>query len=116
MGFWAKLTGKATPARESRQTQENVTHHEYRGVSVIAAEDDCCQAARDIIGKRYLTDEAPRLPLSDCDAAVCRCKYKRFDERREDLRRSSDIGFDPTIHWQGDENRSKKSSGRRSDD
>lgn len=116
MGFWARITGKATPVKESAKAEQSVTVHEYRGVSVIATEDDCCQAVRGIAGKRFLADEAPRLPLNDCDAAVCRCKYKRFDDRREDSRRSSDIGFDSTIHWYSEEQRSIKARGRRSDD
>jgi len=46
-----------------------------------------CAAALACKGKRFLSTEAPWLPLEDCDSAQCRCKYRHYADRRGDLRR-----------------------------
>ncbi|MCP4299598.1 MAG: hypothetical protein GY783_03355 [Gammaproteobacteria bacterium] len=56
------------------------------------------------------------LPLAGCEAADCRCTYKRFDDRRTDLRRASDTGFDMATQLHDEENRASTSPGRRSAD
>lgn len=33
---------------------------------------------------------APRLPLSGCDAGVCTCKYRHFEDRRAGDRRAAE--------------------------
>ena len=45
-----------------------------------------CDAVNAIADQRFLDrDKAtPRLPLSDCDAMKCRCKYANHEDRRED--------------------------------
>jgi hypothetical protein len=49
-----------------------------------------CAAARACKDKRYLSTEAPRLPLAACDAASCKCKYRHFEDRRAGDRRADD--------------------------
>ena len=58
----------------------------YHGVSIMP-EKNCCLVARNSRERRYLAREAPRLPLPDCDAAMCQCRYSHFDDRREGDRR-----------------------------
>ena len=60
----------------------------YHGVSIMP-EKNCCSGARNLGERRYLAREAPRLPLPDCDAAMCHCRYSHFDDRREGDRRRS---------------------------
>jgi len=57
----------------------------FRATS-IAPGAGACGAVLEISGKRFLdVDKAvPKLPLSDCDAVKCRCKYARHEDRRED--------------------------------
>lgn len=56
-----------------------------------------CLAARRREDERFLCDEAPPLPLADCDrAADCRCSYRHFSDRRHEPRRSADAGV-PSI-------------------
>jgi hypothetical protein len=53
----------------------------------------CCAVAA-IAGQRYLSEEAPVLPLPDCDMPrECRCVYQHFTDRRTDKRRESDEGL-----------------------
>ena len=88
----------------------------YHGVEVVADTETCCQAARDIAGQRFLSASAPLLPLKECDAADCRCSYKRFKDRRSDSRRSSDVAFDILSQHRDEEKRSQQPSGRRESD
>ncbi len=48
---------------------------------------DACDAAMQQHGKRYLSAEAPILPLSECDQQSCRCRFKHHDDRRHEQRR-----------------------------
>lgn len=92
------------------------TKSDYSGVQVNANPDSCCQAARDIAGQRFLIKNAPMLPLDGCDMQDCQCSYQRFDERRTEARRLSDVGFDMASQLHEDENRENPASGRREDD
>lgn len=114
MGLLAILTGKTTardvPARKKETTPL------YRGVQIVTNVEGCCQAAEAIAGHRYLSHQIPRLPLDGCDASKCHCSYNLFDDRRTDLRRASDIGYDMASELRTAENRRDKSSCRRNDD
>ena len=52
----------------------------------------CCSAAGGLAGMRFLSKEAPRLPLPQCDIATCACKYIHHDDRRGEPRRASEGG------------------------
>ena len=54
---------------------------------------DHCTAVEKMGGKRFLTAEAPWLPLPGCDRKQCKCRYARYDDRRMDTRRDIDIGI-----------------------
>ena len=47
-----------------------------------------CKAVRELGGGRYLSDEAPDLPVPGCTAERCTCSYIHYDDRREDDRRN----------------------------
>jgi hypothetical protein len=54
----------------------------WHAVSIVTGRW-CCEAARGRIGMRYLSREAPRLPLPQCTAAEsCTCMYKHHSDRR----------------------------------
>lgn len=44
---------------------------------------DACQAAQALAGQRFLSREAPALPLPDCDQARCDCTYGHYSDRRD---------------------------------
>jgi hypothetical protein len=79
----------------------------------IAAPVSACAAAHGCKGKRYLSREAPRLPLAGCDASVCECKYRHFPDRRGPPRRHDEKGAAPQIR---DKNNRRTSRGRRAVD
>lgn len=55
----------------------------------IKARGEPCAAARGLVGRRVLSNEAPKLPVPGCTSAVCRCSYVHFDDRRVDDRREA---------------------------
>lgn len=116
MGLLARLAGITTSSTKSAESPPEITKPCYRGVQVVANGDECCQAVKTIANERFLLEETPMLPLSLCDAAVCNCTYERFDDRRESLRRASDVGFDMASDLHGQDNRASNSPGRRSRD
>ena len=58
----------------------------FRAVSVRPG-DDSCEAARQLGQLRFLCAKAPRLPLPECDAAACNCRYVHYSDRRSGLDR-----------------------------
>lgn len=50
----------------------------YQSVSVVGH----CSSARALTGRRFLSHQAPVLPLPGCSAATCKCKYVHYDDRR----------------------------------
>ena len=54
----------------------------YRGAEVIPG-DGACDAARSLTYLRLLSADIPPLPLKTCNRpATCKCKYRRFGDRR----------------------------------
>jgi hypothetical protein len=60
------------------ETSERATYH---AVS-IKFDNQACDAARELAGSRFLSVDAPRLPLSKCDAATCNCRFAHHQDRR----------------------------------
>jgi len=89
---------------------------EYRCVEVLPGSLDCCQAARDILGKRFLSDQVPSLPLDACDARDCQCSYELLEDRRTNSRRVSDALSNNTTLFFDSESRHRTSTGRRHND
>lgn len=73
-----------------------------------------CTAAKELRETRFLSDDAPDLPLPTCsNRSACRCRYRHFDDRRIDFRRDVDFGL-PSRIPPGDERRQVR--GRRVSD
>lgn len=73
----------------------------FHGVAVRARDENCCTSVVELGGQRFLSEEAPLLPLGDCsNPQGCRCVYEHFDERRDNLRRESDVGMPVRTHLQ----------------
>jgi hypothetical protein len=93
-----------------------VTHYHltnpYHAVTIVPGAT-CCGAARNLRTQRFLSREAPPLPLAACTVSPCRCSYKHYDDRRTKPRRASDRIGQPAL-WSGTERRA--ASGRRQTD
>ncbi len=61
----------------------------FYGVSVQPG-SYACDAAKQIWGHRYLVEEAPVLPLPDCDRPNCKCYLHPENDRRAGFSRHGD--------------------------
>jgi hypothetical protein len=107
------LRSKKAPSRGNALTN---THYHitnpYHAVSIVPGVAHC-DAARELRRRRFLSREAPPLPLAACTLGKCRCAYKHYDDRRTKARRAADrIGQPPP--FSGSERRG--TSGRRQTD
>jgi hypothetical protein len=84
----------------------------YHAVSILPGVSACASAYR-FAGQRFLSREAPRLPLPSCDARTCGCCYKHHKDRRAGPRRHSDVGL---ISAPGPSKERRQSRGRRAED
>ena len=65
-----------------------------------------CQSAKDNQKKRYLSAEAPLLPLDQCDRPdQCQCRYKHYEDRRAGPRRRIEQGLPGTTDAEREERR-----------
>jgi hypothetical protein len=53
----------------------------YHAVSIESGLRSC-EAARDAEGTRFLSIDAPMLPLEGCTQSTCQCRYVHHDDRR----------------------------------
>lgn len=74
-----------------------------------------CAAAGKLRNHRFLSREAPVLPLKDCDRTDCQCRYQHYEDRRDAQRRARDLGV-AIDGYEGSERRGKTKRGRRKAD
>ena len=86
----------------------------FHAVSIRIDKRSACDAVRKISGQRFLSAAAPRLPLLNCSAKTCRCKFERHADRRGRPRRASETGTFEPLFW--GENKREQSGGRRAED
>lgn len=66
----------------------------FHGVEVVPGRGRGCERAREIAGRRFLSEEAPLLPLEGCTTPDrCTCVYRHYEDRRTDKRRDTDLGL-----------------------
>ena len=77
---------KKTERRTS--TTSNADDTEFHAVS-IKFPPRACDAARELDGKRFLSSDAPHIPLPNCDIVDCQCRFVHFKDRRARVDRRS---------------------------
>ena len=84
MGFLAGLfrrPQRAAAKSQLRRAASPKADPRFRAVSIRPGEG-CCEAARQFGKLRFLSAKAPRLPVPECTAAACHCRYVHFADRR----------------------------------
>ena len=106
-------------SQRAKQTSRNSSERQqgrkeaWHAVSIITP-TSTCEAAAALRNHRFLSKDAPRLPLAGCSSPeTCRCIYRHHADRRGKPRRSMDRG-EPPKSGADAERRGKR--GRRSDD
>ncbi len=91
IGAWLflrrKESGTARPAESRRKLPSSTKFH---AVSLKFARD-ACNAAKALDGRRFLSSAAPRIPLDECDAAECHCRFVHHKDRRSGFDRRSGL-------------------------
>lgn len=83
--FWrrhAKQQAQASLAQAHARREKNRFH-----CVEIRSRGGACAQVKQHAGIRYLSAEAPRLPLDGCFSARCDCRYVHHNDRRRDDRR-----------------------------
>jgi hypothetical protein len=96
MGWIARNFGnKKRPVKSARTSPGKAEPLPYPAVSVYS-KVNCCEAANRLEGQKFLAAHAPQLPLGGCSQPEsCQCRYRHMDDRRQDLRRDTDVGLPP---------------------
>lgn len=98
---------RSKPEAHAKTARSYTISNPYHAVSVVMPLAGACQAAAQCAGKRFLSAEAPKIPMKGCDSPVCRCRYQHHDDRRVGPRRTSDatIRTHSLAVWSGSEKR-----------
>ena len=87
----AQPAAKAKPRRSRPKRPPAVLISKRWHAVTIEPRHQACEAAFKAAGVRYLSSEAPPLPLAGCDAVECKCRYRHYRDRRAD----DPIGIEP---------------------
>ena len=86
---------------------------DYRAIGIIPGAH-CCDSAKKAFGRKFLERESPRLPLPGCTSPqTCRCRFKKYADRRQDDRRHP---FGGAFGWNTAADDRRKRRGRRASD
>lgn len=88
LDFVPRAAKKSGPVEVKRNEPRKYSHH-YYGVS-IQPDNHPCEAIKAIADQRFLSEDAPRLPLPECDRTECRCVLRPQDDRRAGYDRRGD--------------------------
>ena len=110
----ARMFGKKKPEGPGKPAGgQKPVAKAWHAVAVVAGRWPCAEV-QTLGQRRFLADEAPRLPLSRCDWTWrCQCIYRHYADRRAGPRRTLERDGLPGS-WFGTERRQR--SGRRSTD
>ena len=109
--------GRSGDVRPSRRAVPRQHDGPYAAVSLEPA-SIACEAARRIAGRRYLRDEAPGVPLANCDGRRCGCRLQSHADRRQaGTDRRLGVGLQSELYLtSGNHDRRHTRRGRRSSD
>jgi hypothetical protein len=100
------------PKAPPRTARHHVISNPWHAVSIVL-HTGACAKARSMSRARFLSLDAPTLPLEGCTSKACTCRYLHHQDRRRILRRASDV-VSRRMSWSGQERRN--TLGRRSTD
>ena len=106
------LFGRPEPEPQPVAPKKAATPH--HAVTIVPG-PRACAASLDLREQRFLSREAPSLPLRKCDSSNCACRYQHHDDRRKGRRRLREMAVS-VDGYSSEEHRSKQKRGRRKDD
>lgn len=112
--LFSKAKGLFGGQAEPQPVPVKKSAHTYHAVT-IAPGPRACAAALALAERRFLSREAPVLPLKKCDCTNCECRYEHYDDRRKGPRRAREFGIS-VENYEGPDVRQKGKRGRRKTD
>jgi hypothetical protein len=89
--WWHRKRVKATLQMSGRPMQAHRVTNPYHAVSIKAG-PNCLETKARYGGRRFLSREAPPIPLPTCSGVACSCRYVHHDDRRAGVdRRHRDV-------------------------
>ena len=85
-GTSSRQIKKKIPEQKQAPATRGATE-DFRSVT-IRTKLEACNAAIALKDQVFLAREAPSLPLAQCDANQCTCRYSYLDDRRQEDRRT----------------------------
>jgi len=98
------LGGKTVDQSRPEDKKPGTPAGPYHSVTIKSLRS-ACVTARAVNGIRFLSKEAPALPLEDCDVATCHCRYEHHADRRGGPRRGVEMGAANIPSMSGEEKR-----------
>lgn len=88
--IWLLVKRRQNQAAEKTATGRRKASNDtaYHAVSLLFA-PNACNAAMELRGRRFLASAAPRIPLPECDAMDCQCRFTHYQDRRNRTDRRS---------------------------
>lgn len=108
---WRWLAHRTASAEAANDDPQPTPFH---AVAVVAG-PGACQTSKSLRNVRFLSAEAPLLPLVSCDAERCNCKFAHFSDRRRGDRRNAYSAQSHGYSIQGGEERRRRRGRRTSD-
>lgn len=102
------------PEPESRPTVQRKPVSSYHAVAIVPGRHACPEAYA-LRDQRFLSKEAPVLPLKGCGVSPCECRYEHYEDRRKGLRRARDLAV-AIDGYDGEDLRDQAKRGRRKSD
>jgi len=114
--WWLLRQRRANSARdETPSIQRSSANTKFHAVSIKMGKRGC-QAAKDMVGRRFLATAAPKLPLPGCDVIDCDCKFVHHQDRRSRKDRRSPFAHSGLGGGTGAFETEQRTGDRRKDD
>ena len=94
--YWLIVRRREQPSRAQRAAKPAGRF----GAVEIRPRSGACDAARSLVGRRFLAKDAPTLPLQGCAAAKCSCSFSKLTDRRTEGRRLEHGGLSASLFLQ----------------
>ncbi len=76
--------------RSKSGTRAPLKKSPWHAVSVVRGRSSCA-AVCELNGQRWLSTQAPQLPVTGCNSVQCSCHYRHHEDRRVQDRREAGV-------------------------
>jgi hypothetical protein len=86
---WLFMRHRGKAEKEQQPTAPKDTGNTAFHAVSIKFDNNACDAAKQMEGRRFLSSAAPQLPLPECNGLECRCHFVHHKDRRSPRDRRS---------------------------